>query len=196
MIRQAHRQLHQTAERRRTEAAANLKLSVVERGGIAGGDGLDRRMVGLIGLDYREAWHLTSTCTSNGLREELIRPLGGPLVRQIEGDVGRHDADQRYLGNVEPLGDQARADQDVEATFGEGIEYALDGALVLGDVAVEAADSEVRKGGPDLLLDALRPATEIADPGRAADGATRREGRRRSAVMAAQRDASLMVDQS
>jgi hypothetical protein len=42
MIGQAHRQLDQPAERRRTEAAADLQLGVVEGGGIAGGDGLDR----------------------------------------------------------------------------------------------------------------------------------------------------------
>ena len=94
---------------------------------------------------------------ADGLREQLVGPLGRALVGKVEGDVGGDDPDERDLRNVEPLGHQARADQHVQPAFGEGVEDALHRALVLGHVAVQAADAEVRENGPDLLLDALVP---------------------------------------
>jgi hypothetical protein len=105
-------------------------------------------VVGLVGLDDRQAGHLAATGPPDGLGQQLVGPLGGPLVGQVEGDVGRDDADQRDLGDVEALGHQARADQDVEPALGEGVEDPLDGALVLGDVAIQAADPQVRETRP------------------------------------------------
>ena len=48
------------------------------------------------------------------LGEELVGPLRGPLVGQVERDVGRHDADERDARDVEALRDEARPDEDVE----------------------------------------------------------------------------------
>ena len=118
---------------------------------------------------------LAAPGATDGLGQQLVRPLGGPLVGQVQGDVGRNDADERHLGDVQALGHQARADQHVQPALGERVQDPLDGALALGDVAVETADPEMREGGPDLLLHALGAAAQIADPRRAAGRAARRQ---------------------
>ena len=82
---------------------------------------------------------------AHGLGEQLVRPLGGALVGQVEGDVGGHDADQRHRGNVEALRDEAGADEDVETAAGERVDHALGGALALDDVAVQAPDAQLRE---------------------------------------------------
>ena len=71
-------------------------------------------MIGLVGLDDREARPLAATGPADGLGEELVRPLGGALVGQVEGDVRRDDADERDVRDVEALRDEARPDEDVE----------------------------------------------------------------------------------
>ena len=130
-----------------------------------------------------------------GLDEELVRPLGGALVGQVERDVGRDDPDERHRRDVEALGDEARPDEDVEPTVGEGVDDPLRRAPALDDVAVEAADAQAREAVADLALDALRAAAEVADPRRAAGRAAGRERRRPAAVVAAQRRPGLVVDE-
>ena len=46
-------------------------------------------MVGLVGLQDRVAGAVTATGTAHGLREELVRPLGGALVGQVERHIRR-----------------------------------------------------------------------------------------------------------
>ena len=111
---EADGQLDEPTERRRPEPPPELQLGVVEGGGIVLGDGPDRRMVGLVRLDDREARPLAAAGPARGLGEELVRPLRGPLVGQIERDVGRHDADERDVRDVDALGDEAGPDEDVE----------------------------------------------------------------------------------
>ena len=53
-------------------------------------------------------------------------------------------------------------------------------------------DSKSGEGRPNLLLDPLRAAAQVADPGRAAGRAARRQRRSRPAVVAAQRHAGLV----
>ena len=79
---------------------------------------------------------------SDRLREQLVRPLRGPLVGEVQRDVGGHDADQRDLGHVEALGHEAGPDQDVEPARRERVEHPVGGALALDDVAVQAADPQ------------------------------------------------------
>ena len=111
---EADGQLDEPAERRRTEPAADLQLGVVEGVGIAAGDGLDRRVVGLVALDDRPSRPVAAAGPPDGLGQELVGPFGGPLVGQVQRDVGADDADEGDLRDVEALGDQAGADEDVE----------------------------------------------------------------------------------
>ena len=48
------------------------------------------------------------------LGEQLVGPLGGALVGQVQRDVGRHHADQRHGGHIEALGHQRGTDQDIQ----------------------------------------------------------------------------------
>ena len=153
-------------------------------------------MVGLVGLDDREAGLLSPSRPADGLSQQLIRPLGGAFIRQVQRDIGRHDTDQGDLGHVQPLGDETGTDQHVEPSLGEGVEDTFDGPLVLGDIAIEPAYPKVRKGRPNLLLDALRPTAQILDPGRLARWAASRKWRSRAAVVAPQGDAGLVVDEA
>ena len=132
-------------------------------------------MVGLVGLEDRAARPVAAARAAHGLGEQLVRPLRGALVGQVERDVRRHDADQRDLRHVEALGDQARADEDVEPPGREGVEDPLRRALALRDVPVEPADAQAGEPVADLALDALGAAAEVPDPRRAA---VRAAGRR------------------
>src|SRR5205823_4321922 len=98
-------------------------------------------------------------------------PLGGPLVGQVEGDVGGHDPDDRDCRDVEALGDEARADEHVEAPVAEGVDDLRRRAAPLDDIPVEAADPEPRESLPDLALEPLGPAAEEPDARGAAVGA-------------------------
>ena len=60
----------------------------------------------------------------------------------------------------------------------ERVDDALRRPAPLDDVAVQPADPEVREPPPDLVLDALRAAAEVADPRRAAVRAAGRDRRR------------------
>ena len=134
-------------------------------------------MLGLVGLDDRPARAVAAAGPADRLDEQLVGPLRGALVGQVERDVRRHDADQRHRRDVEALGDEARADEDVEPPLGEGIDDPLRGAPVLDDVAVEPPDAQPRERLADLALDAFRAAAEVADPRRArSSGSARRSG--------------------
>jgi len=171
VVRQPNGQLDQAPERRRAETAADFKLGVVERSGIACGNGLDGGMIGLICLDDRQPRDVAAAGPTHGLHQQLVRPLGRPFVRQVEGDVGRDHAHQGHLGDVQALRDETRAHENVKSALGEGVEDTFDRALVLGDIAIEAADTKPRECGFDLFLDALRAAAQVPNPGRTADRA-------------------------
>ena len=105
----------------------------------------------------------------DGLAQELVRPLGGALVGQVQGDVGRDDADQRHRRDVEALGDEARPDEDVEAAVGERVDDPLRRAAPLDDVAVEPARRAGREAARRTSRSTpLGPAAEVADPRRVA----------------------------
>ena len=152
-------------------------------------------MLGLVGLQDRPATTLAPARATHGLAEQLVRPLGGALVGQVEGDVGRHDPDEHDGRDVQALGDEARPDEDVRAAGAERVDDPGRGAAPLGDVAVQAIDAQARVGRPDLALDALRAATQVADARRGAARAARGQRRRPTAVVAAQGRAGLVVDE-
>ena len=79
---------------------------------------------------------------ADGLGEELVGPLRGALVGQVEGDVRRHDADERDRRDVEALRDEARPDEDVEPAVGERVDDPLRRAAPLDDVAIEPPDAQ------------------------------------------------------
>ena len=152
-------------------------------------------MIRLVGLEDREPRLIAATGAADGLDKELEGPLGGPFVRQVQGDIGRHDADQGHLGDVEALRHERGPDEDIEPTLGEGIDDPLCGPLALDDVPVKAADPQRREAPADLTLDPLRAAAEVPDPGRGTSRAAGREQRGGAAVVAPQGVAGLVVHQ-
>ena len=173
-----------------------LQLRVVERGGVALDDGPDRRVLGPVGLDDRRPRPVAAPRPPDRLGEQLVRPLRGPLVGQVERDVGRHDADERDLRDVEALGDEARPDEHVELGRPRTRRGRAPPRPRRSTMSRSSRpDPQLREPLPDLALDALRAAAEVADPRRAAGRAARRERRRPAAVVAAQRRAGLVVDE-
>ena len=144
-------------------------------------------MLRLVGLEQRAPGPFAATGTTDGLAEQLPGALRGALIGQVERDVRGDDADERHLRHVEPLGDEARADEDVAAALREVVDDAGRRALALDDVTVEARDAQLREADAQLLLDALGAATEVADARRPAGRAATGHRSRRAAVMAAQR---------
>ena len=129
------------------------------------------------------------------LAQELEGPLSGTEVRQVQAGVGADHSHQRHLGDVETLGHQARADQDVQLAAGEGVDDALRGAASLHHVSVETAHAQRREARRDLVLQALGPAAEVADPRRTAGRAAPRHRPAPPAVVAAQRHPGGVVDE-
>ena len=117
-----------------------------------------------VGLDERHAAAVAAPGPPHGLGEQLVGPLRGALVGEVERDVGGHDADERHLGHVEALGDEARADEHVQPAARERVEDPLRAAAPLGDVPVQPADAQPREPLPHLALDALRAPAEVPDP--------------------------------
>ncbi len=156
-------QLDQPAKGRRTKAPPKGQLGVVEGIPSPCGRGDDRGMVGLVGLHDGAALAHPPPRTPDGLDEQLVGALCGTLIGQVQGYVRRDDPDQRHRWDIEPLGHEARPDEDVEAAVREGIDHALRGAPMFDDIAIEAAHPQGRQGIPDLALKALRAATQVAD---------------------------------
>ena len=84
---------HDRSEWRRPEASPQVELGGIERRTIVVGDGPDDRVVRLVGLDDRTAWPIAPSRPSDRLAQQLVGPLGGTLVGQVQGDVGGHDPD-------------------------------------------------------------------------------------------------------
>src|SRR5258706_7847955 len=152
-------------------------------------------MIRLVGLDDRPPWPLAATGAPCGLGKQLVRPLRGSLVRQVERNVRRDDADEGDVRDVDPLGDQARSDQDVEAALGKGVDDALGGTAMLDDIAIESTDPQRREPLTNLALDALRATAQVANPRRAAGRTARGDRRRPTTVVAAEGRAGLVIDE-
>ena len=117
------------------------------------------------------------------------------VVRQVEGHVGGDDRGQRHGRQVEALGRQLRADQDVDAAVAQVVVDRLEAAPRGQRVRIESGDPEVREGAAQLGLDPLGARAEVADPAGAAVRAAFRRRRRAAAVVAAELLAGGVVDE-
>ncbi|MEA2484196.1 MAG: error-prone polymerase, partial [Thermoleophilaceae bacterium] len=185
-------QLDHVAERRRVEQAARGELRRVELARVFVTQRGNDRVVGQVRLHDRRAGTIATAGAPDRLREQLVRPLGGALVGQVQGNVRGHDANERHLGHVEPFGHESRAHEHVIFAVREGVDDARGLALALDDVAVETRGAQVRESDLDLALHALRAAAQVLDADRVARRAAPRHRRRRAAVMAAQRQRAGM----
>ena len=74
----------------------------------------DARMLRLERLHQHPPAARPAARPARHLGEQLERPLGGAEVGHVQADVRVDDADQRHVGEVQPLGDHLRAEQDVD----------------------------------------------------------------------------------
>ena len=98
--------------------------------------------------------------------------FAGAEIRQVQGQVGVDDADQRDVGEMQSLGDHLRAEQDIDLA---GAKIAQDAAVIflaLQRVGIHAHDAGVGKELVQGVFDFLRAQAGVAD-GRVAAGRVR-----------------------
>ena len=98
---------------------------------------------------------------SRDLRDELACPFGGAEVGEVERRVGVDDADEHDVGEVEPLGDHLRADEDLDLAGAEGVERPLVAAAGAHRVGVHPGDARPGEEPAHLLLELLRPGAAL-----------------------------------
>ena len=91
------------------------------------------------------------------LGEELEGSLGGAEIGQVEAGVGVHHADQRDVGEVEPLRDHLGADQEIHLAPLHRAEDPLVGPLGAGGVEVHARHPGAGIALRQQLLELLGP---------------------------------------
>ena len=72
-------------------------------------------MLGLVGLDEREAGALGAAGPAGDLADQLEGLLGGAQVAALQPEVGVDDADEGQQREVVALGDELGADHEVGA---------------------------------------------------------------------------------
>ena len=89
------------------------------------------------------------------LMQELERALGGARIAVGEAEVGIDDADEVELGEVMALGDELRADDDVEAALRDVVQLLAQPVDRGDEVAREHQHPRLREQLAHLLLQPL-----------------------------------------
>ena len=116
-------------ERRIVRLLAQLDLGRVERLAVRRDQRLHHRMLGLVRLQEADAAAFLAAGAADHLMQQLERALGGARIAVGEPEIGIDDADEVELREMVPLGDELRADDDVEAALRDVVEllaHALD----------------------------------------------------------------------
>jgi hypothetical protein len=74
-------------------------------------------MFRLEGLDQAEALLAGAAGAAGDLAEQLECAFGGARIAIGEAEIGIDHADQRHVRKVVPLGDELRADDDIDSPF-------------------------------------------------------------------------------
>ena len=115
-------QARQPAERRIAGLLAQLDLGGVERLAVLRDQRAHHRMLRLMRLQKADAAALLAAGAADHLMQQLERALGGARIAVGKPEIGIDDADQIELGKMMPLGDELRADDDVEAALRHVVE--------------------------------------------------------------------------
>ena len=130
------------------------------------------------------------------LMQQLERALGRARIAVAQAEVGIDDADQIELREMMALGDELRADDDVEAALRDVVELRAQPLDRLDQIARQHQDARLRKQLGRLLL---QPLDAGADGGEAFGGVAIRTFRRRrhgeAAMMADQPPLEAVIDQ-
>ena len=101
------------AEGRGARLAAHLGFGRIEGIAVARGQRGNHRRVGVAGLQQHFARFRSASRAPGDLRDLLVGPLARAQIAALEAEIGIDHADQRQLGEMEPLGYQLRADDHV-----------------------------------------------------------------------------------
>ena len=153
-------------------------------------------MLGLMRLQERSAMSFGPPGAARHLMQELERALGGARIAVAQAQVGVDHADQIEAREMVALGDELRADDDVEAAFGDRVEFLPQPLDRFDQIARQHHDARVGKQRRHLLLQTLDAGTD-GDKGirRAAFRADGRTRRRKAAMMTDELTPEPMVDQ-
>ena len=153
-------------------------------------------MLGLVRLQKADAAALLAAGAADHLMQQLERALGRARIAVAEPEIGVDDADQIELGEMMALGDQLRADDDVEAALRHVVELLPQALHRFHQVARQHQDARAGKQLGRLLL---QPLDAGADGGEAFGGVAVRAFRRRrhgeAAMVADQPPLEAVIDQ-
>src|SRR5215204_1145785 len=115
LIGAGYKHAREPPERRIMRLLAQRDLARIERFAIPRDERAHDRMLGLMGLQIAMAAASLAASAAYDLMQQLKRPFGRARIAIGEAEIAIYDANQVKLGEVMPLGDELRADDDVEA---------------------------------------------------------------------------------
>ena len=108
-----------------------------------------------MGLQIADAAALLAPGAADHLVEQLERPLGGARIAIAEAQIRIDHADQIEPRKIMSLRHQLRADDDVDAAFGDFVQFAAHGLDRGDEVARQHHGARIRKQRGRLFLQAL-----------------------------------------
>ena len=111
-------------------------------------------------LQEADALAFLAAGATDDLMQKLERALGGARIAVGEAKIGVDDADQIELREMVPLGDELRADDDVEAALRDVVELLAQPLHRLHEIAGEHQDARFREQLRRLLLQPLDAGTD------------------------------------
>ena len=117
-------------------------------------------MLGLVRLQIADAAAGLAAGAADDLMQELERALGRARIAVGEAEIGVDDADQIELREMVALGDELRADDDVEAALGDVVELLAQALDRFDEIARQHQDAAPRKQLGRLLLQPLDAGTD------------------------------------
>ena len=186
----------QPAKRWQAGRAALGDLLLVEGLAVAGDDRPNDGMIRCVGLQQCAAGAAGASGAAGHLAEELEGAFSGAEIAVGEAEVGIDHADQLEQREIVALGDELRADDDVDLAFCDRRQFEPQPVDAAGKVARHDDGACIRKAGSDFLgqaLDAWADGDEAL--GIAAIRAGLRPLLRVAAVVAEQHAAETVLDQ-
>ena len=96
-------------------------------------------------LQKADAAPLLAAGAADHLMQQLERALGRARIAIAEAEIGIDDADQIELGEMMALGDQLRADDDVEAALRHVVEFLAQALHRFHQIARQHQDARAGK---------------------------------------------------
>ena len=149
-----------------------------------------------MGLQIADAAALVAAGAADHLVEQLKGPLGGARIAVAEAEIGIDHADQIEPRKIMALGHQLRADDDVDAAFGDLVQLAAHGLDRGDEIARQHHGARVGEQRRRLFLQALDAGADRDQRFlRRAVRADMRARHREAAMMADQALAKTVIDQ-